>query len=162
QRRRWRRRGSAVAGHCRSGGSREPLLPPLRRQGGRKAVCEPLARGLTNAIELCSMAGRDGEGLRGPKRCLRWVAPAPTQPPPGLPLPSQGEGQDQELAASAAPTKARRAARGSAPPVLARRAVAADQAQGLDADLDVALDVLRAHLRVRSLCLDPFRDHRLV
>src|SRR3546814_5714554 len=50
----------------------------------------------------------------------------------------------------------------SEPQVFDRLAVAADQAQGLDADLDVALDVLGAHLRVRGFGLDPFRDHRLV
>src|SRR3546814_19199831 len=60
------------------------LLPPLRRQGVRKAACEPLARGLTNAIELCSMAGRVGEG------CLS-NQPEPWATPPNLPLPSQGE-----------------------------------------------------------------------
>src|SRR3546814_3010152 len=70
--RRWGGLGSA---HCRrralrerpfdrlrAGFSRELWLPPLRRQGVRKAACEPLARGLTNAIALCSMAGRVGEG----------------------------------------------------------------------------------------------------
>src|SRR3546814_14187312 len=57
-------------------------LPPLRRQG------------------------RVGEGLRGLARCLWIVAPGPTQPPPSLPLPSQGEGPKQELAAESAPTKA--------------------------------------------------------
>src|SRR3546814_14806064 len=67
------------------------------RQGVRKAVCEPLARGLTNAIELCSMAGRVGEGCLQDRR-------EPWAPPPSLPLPSQGEGQHQELAAEAAPT----------------------------------------------------------
>src|SRR3546814_9466069 len=69
----------------RAGFSRELWLPPLRRQGVRKAACEPLARGLTNAIELCSMAGRVGEG------CLQ-DQPEPWAPPPNLPLPSQGEG----------------------------------------------------------------------
>src|SRR3546814_7174993 len=70
--RRWGGLGSA---HCRrralrerpfdrlrAGFSRELWLPPLRRQGVRKAACEPLARGLTNAIELCSMDGRVGAG----------------------------------------------------------------------------------------------------
>src|SRR3546814_16682127 len=38
----------------------------------------------------------------------------------------------------------------SEPQVFDRLAVAADQAQGLDADLDVALDVLGAHLLVRG------------
>src|SRR3546814_9904129 len=46
-----------------------------------------------------------GEGLRGLARCLWIVAPGPTQPPPSLPLPSQGEGPKQELAAESAPTK---------------------------------------------------------
>src|SRR3546814_15318283 len=49
------------------------------------AVCVALARGLTNAIERCSMAGRVGEGgLQG--------QPEPWAPPPSLPLRSQGEG----------------------------------------------------------------------
>src|SRR3546814_5526159 len=52
----------------RAGFSRELWLPPLRRQGVRRAACEPLARGLTNAIELCSMAGRVGEGCHQDQR----------------------------------------------------------------------------------------------
>src|SRR3546814_3335803 len=62
------------------------------RQGVRKAVCEPLARGLTNAIELCPMAGRVGEGCLQDRR-------EPWAPPPSPPLPSQGAGQHQQLAA---------------------------------------------------------------
>src|SRR3546814_4704977 len=77
------------------------LLPPLRRQGVRKAVCEPLARGLTNAIALCSMAGRVGEECLQDRR-EQW------SPPPSLPLPSQEEGQHQQLAAEAAPTAFRK------------------------------------------------------
>src|SRR3546814_15961495 len=38
------------------------LHPPLRRQGERKAGCEPLATGPTNALELCEMAGREVDG----------------------------------------------------------------------------------------------------
>src|SRR3546814_7605831 len=59
--------------HRRSGGSRELLPPPLRRQG------------------------RVGEA------CL-WDQREPWAPPPSLPLPSQGEGPEQELAAEAAAT----------------------------------------------------------
>src|SRR3546814_17465804 len=43
------------------------------------------------------MAGRVGEGCLQDRR-------EPWAPPPSLPLPSQGEGQHQELAAEAAPT----------------------------------------------------------
>jgi hypothetical protein len=74
------------------------LPPPLRRQGVKKAACEPLARGLRNAIELCSMAGTGWGG------CLQHHD-NPWTLPPNLPLPSQGEGRDQKLAAQAAPTR---------------------------------------------------------
>src|SRR3546814_17195212 len=73
------------------------LLPPLRRPGVRKAVCEPLARGLTSAIELGSMAGRVGEG------CFQ-ERPEPWAPPPSLPRPSQGDGPHPKPAAEA-PTR---------------------------------------------------------
>src|SRR5690606_14676656 len=43
-----------------------------------------------------------------------------------------------------------------------RLAVAADQPQRLDADLDVVLHELGADDRIAGLGLDPFRDHRLV
>src|SRR3546814_5490882 len=43
------------------------------------------------------MAGRVGEGCLQDRR-------EPWAPPPSLPLPSQGDGQHQELAAEAAPT----------------------------------------------------------
>src|SRR5690606_128185 len=69
-----------------SGLSRELLALSPAKAGGEEAACEPLARGLTNDIELCSMAGRVGE------RCL-LDQPEPWAPPPRLPLPSQGEGQ---------------------------------------------------------------------
>src|SRR3546814_18702580 len=61
---------------CRSGFSRELLLPLLRRQG------------------------RAGEG------CL-LDQPEPWPHPPSLPLPSQGEGPRQELAAEPAPAGSR-------------------------------------------------------
>ena len=60
-----------------------PSLPPLRRQGVRKAACKPPACGLTNAIELRSMAGRAGEGLRVPPRSLASHS-TPSQPPPAF------------------------------------------------------------------------------
>src|SRR5690606_40646476 len=63
------------------------------------------------------------------------------------------------IAAMAAPTTAAPRRGRSEPQVLDRLAVAADQAQGLDADLDVALDVLRAHLGVRGLGLEIGRAH---
>src|SRR3546814_9656154 len=46
----------------RSGPSRELQPPPLRRQGVRRRVCEPLVRAPTNARQLCWRAGRVGEG----------------------------------------------------------------------------------------------------
>src|SRR3546814_4949078 len=61
--------------------SREPWLPPLRRQGVRRRVCEPLARAPTNARQLCWRAGRVGEGCLSDQR-------EPWAPPPNLPLPS--------------------------------------------------------------------------
>jgi hypothetical protein len=56
------------------------LPPPLRRQGVKKAACEPLARGLRNAIELCSMAGRVGEGAFS----ITANRGHPLQPPPAF------------------------------------------------------------------------------
>src|SRR5690606_16484952 len=88
--------GDSVMAHCSRGPPAARGLPLQERRkprsfapspataGVRKAACEPLARGLRNAIELCSMAGRVGEG------CLR-DQPEPWAPPPNLPLPSQGE-----------------------------------------------------------------------
>src|SRR5690554_6272183 len=49
---------------------------------------------------------------------------------------------------------------GSEAQVPHRLAVAADQAQRLDADLDVVFNVLRADHGVAGLGLHPFRDHR--
>src|SRR5699024_9649819 len=46
--------------------------------------------------------------------------------------------------------------------VLDAAAVAADQAQGLDADPDVRLDVFFGHAAVAAGGLDAFGDHRLV
>src|SRR3546814_148207 len=92
--------GRKAAGDCRTAGgadarrargicfSRELLLPPLRRQGVRRCVCEPLARAPTNARQPCWRAGRVGEG------CLLDQL-EPWAPPPSLPLPSQGEGPKQ-------------------------------------------------------------------
>src|SRR3546814_14831250 len=82
----------------RAGFRRELWLPRLRRLGVGKAACEPLARGLTNAIELCSMAGRFGEG------CLQ-DQPEPWAPPPNLPLPSQGEAPTLRPATPAPPLR---------------------------------------------------------
>src|SRR5690606_30710149 len=93
--------GDSVMAHCSRGPPAARGLPLQERRkprsfapspataGVRKAACEPLARGLRNAIELCSMAGRAGEGCLG-DQCEPWA------PPPNLPLPSQGEGAKAE------------------------------------------------------------------
>src|SRR3546814_12296594 len=64
---------------CRSGFSRELLLPPLRRQGVRRRVCEPLVRAPTNARKLGWRAGRAGEGCS-------WHCWEPWEPPHSLTL----------------------------------------------------------------------------
>src|SRR5690554_5164412 len=107
-------------------------------------------------------SGASGEGAAGVSAAC----------PAGAPGPAPGSGAGSAQAASDTADRAAIRVRvrcfmacseawGSETQVPHRLSVAADQAQRLDADLDVVFNVLRADHGVAGLGLHPFRDHRL-